>query len=82
MGKIIYWTEKTLYLTLGLFAVILFLELFKIWGAESNRYFMFMGDWESLIVIAVIVTGSTIILEKLWKWEVRQIFKPKKRRKR
>ena len=82
MGKIIYWTEKTLYLTLGLFAVILFLGLFKIWGAESNRYFMFMGDWESLIVIAVIVTGSTIILEKLWKWEVRQIFKPKKRRRK
>ena len=82
MGKIIYWTEKTVYLALGLFAVILFLGLFKIWGTEANRYFMFMGDLESLIVIAVIVTGSTIILGALWKWEVRQIFKPKNRRRR
>ena len=82
MGKIIYWTEKTLYLTLGLFAVILFLGLFKIWGTETNRYFLFTGDLESLIVVGVIVTGSTIILGTLWKWEVRQIFKPKKRRRR
>ena len=81
MGKIIYWAEKAIYLGVGIGVVLFVLGSLKIWGAEMNHYFMFTGDLESLIVIAVIVTGSTIVMEKLWKWEVHQIFKPKRRRK-
>ena len=82
MGKTLYWIEKAIYLTISFVAVILVLGFLKVWGLEQNTYFSFVGDIESLIVIAVVVTGATIVLEKLWKWEIHQIFKPRKSRRR
>ncbi|MCR4335399.1 MAG: hypothetical protein NUV57_02570 [archaeon] len=82
MGKVIYWIEKGLYVSIGLIVVVLLLGWLKLWSMDLNRYFMFVGDFESVIVLAVIVTGITIVMEKLWKWEIHQIFKPKMRRKR
>ena len=81
MGKIVYWVEKALFLGIGIGVVLFVLGSLKIWGAELNQYFMFTGDLESVIVITIIVTGATIIMEKLWKWEVHQIFKPKRGRR-
>lgn len=80
MGKTIYILEKILFLTVSFIAIIGILSYFKIWSVEQNKYFLFIGDWESLIVIFVIVTGTTFIMEKLWKWEVRQVFHKKRRR--
>ena len=81
MGKTIYWIEKTIYLAIGFIIVIVILGDLKIWSFDQNRYFFFVGDIESLIVIAIIVTGSTLVLEKLWKWEIHQIFNPRRRRR-
>lgn len=81
MGKTLYWIEKAIYLSIGFLAVIFILGFLKIWSLEKNNYFLFVGDLESLITIALIVTGATLVLEKLWKWEIRQIFKPRRRRR-
>jgi len=78
MGKLGYWIEKVLYLAIGLIIAISLLSWLKIWSYDMNRYFLFVEDWESVIVLLIIVTGITFILEKLWKWEVHQIFKPKR----
>ncbi|MFH1391469.1 MAG: hypothetical protein ABIH20_04125 [Candidatus Diapherotrites archaeon] len=81
MGKVSYWIEKILYLSIGLLVVVLLLGWLKIWSMDLNNYFLFVGDFESVLVLIVIVTGITFVLEKLWKWEIHQIFKPKRRRR-
>ena len=80
MNRTVYWIEKTIYLGVALIAAVFFLSLFKIWSIDQNRYFFFVGDWESILLVAVVTTGFTVILERLWKWEVREVFKPRKRR--
>ncbi len=82
MGNLLYWTEKALYLLIGGIVVLFVLSFLKIWGMEQNNYFLFVGDFESVLVILIIVTVATFVLEKLWKWEVRQIFKPHPERRR
>ncbi|HZX20712.1 MAG TPA: hypothetical protein VFF13_06920 [archaeon] len=86
MRKAFYWVEKAAYLIIGFTVTLLVLGFFKVWSFEKNNYFLFVGDYESVLVIAIVGFGATFILEKLWKWEVREIFNPKsinqRRRKR
>ncbi|HLC79777.1 MAG TPA: hypothetical protein VJG83_05155 [archaeon] len=77
MKNSFYWIEKAIYLAIGFAATIFFLYLFKIWGVEKNSYFLFVGDLESVIIVLATTFAIGLILEKLWKWEVRSIFKPR-----
>tara|TARA_Y100000310_G_scaffold344081_1_gene455009 strand:- start:944 stop:1189 length:246 start_codon:yes stop_codon:yes gene_type:complete len=81
MGKLLYWIEKILYVAIGLVVVVLLLSWLKIWSYDLNRYFLFVNDFESVLVLGIVVMGITFIMEKLWKWEIHQIFKPKRRRR-
>ncbi|MCR4368796.1 MAG: hypothetical protein NUV67_02720 [archaeon] len=76
MNRLVYWTEKSLFLIVGFLIVVYLLSVFKIWSSEQSRYFSFIGDWESVILLTVIVFVITFVMERLWKWEVREIFKP------
>ena len=78
MGKTFYWLEKLLYLTVSFIAVVFFLTVFKVWAFDRNHYFLFTGDLESVIIVLVVSTGVAMLLERLWKWEVREIFMPKR----
>ena len=86
MNTSFYWVEKAIYLAIGFAVTILILGFFKVWALDKNNYFLFVGDFESILVIALIGFAITFILEKLWKWEVREIFSHKdpyrRRRKR
>lgn len=81
MGNLGYWAEKAVYLTVGLGVTLWVLAGLKVWGMGLNNYFLLMGDFESLAIIALITFGATLILENLWKWLVRSIFKNNRRRK-
>ncbi len=78
---IAYWVEKIIYLSVGLVATVFFLTIFKVWGSEQQSYFFFIGDYQSLIVVIAVTMIVGFILEKLWKWEVHSIFKPRQRRR-
>jgi len=81
MGKTLFKIEKGIYLLISFIAVIFFLYLFKIWAYDWGRYFSFTGDLESWAVVIIVSTIIIFVLEKLWTWEVHQIFNPKRRRR-
>ena len=61
---------------------MLFLSIFKIWSFESNRYFLFVGDYGSAAIIMGVTFILGWVLEKLWKWEVHTLFWNKRIRRR
>ncbi|HIH10192.1 MAG TPA: hypothetical protein HA254_06015 [Candidatus Diapherotrites archaeon] len=77
MGRILYWTEKWAYIGIAAVAIIGFYILFKEWGDEKVNYFLFTGDLESAATVFLIICAVAFAFKKLWKWEIREIFRPK-----
>lgn len=76
------WLEKAVKLAIGFGATIFFVYIFKLWTADSQKFFLFTGRLDDLIVVLLVGFGATFILEKLWKWEVREVMKPERRQKK
>jgi hypothetical protein len=74
--------EKAVKLTLGFLISIFFILLFKLWVQKEQGYLFFVGDYGTIIIIFLITFGITFIIETLWKWEVREVLKPERRRPR
>lgn len=72
--------EKIIKLIIGFSLTITLLFLFKIWTMENQRFFLIAGRTEDLIVVLIIGLTITLLLEKLWKWEVKEITQTKKRK--
>ncbi|MEM4257313.1 MAG: hypothetical protein QXU92_02655 [Candidatus Diapherotrites archaeon] len=73
--------EKAVKLLIGFSLTITLLFLFKVWTIENQRFFLISGRTEDLIVVLIIGMTITLVLEKLWKWEVKELAKPKRRPK-
>lgn len=80
--SLLFWLEKAVKLAIGFLIAVFFLVLFKVWGQENQGYFLFVGDYGSVIVIVLVTFVVTFIIEALWKWEVREVLKPERRRPR
>ncbi len=70
----LFWAEKIFYAVLAFAAAFYFITLFKAWGQEKQGYFLFVGDFESAILVFAIALAVGFVLEKLLKWEIRKLF--------
>ncbi len=73
-----YWIEKILYITVAFAAIVFFLWIFKVWGNEQINYFLLAGDLQSLLIVLAVSTCIGMVFEKLWKWEVRAVFRKRR----
>ena len=77
MGKLAWWLEKSVYVTVAFAAVMLFLLLFDRWQTEKGNYFFFVGDYSTWLVVFIAGTAIAWLFKWLWKLEIRSIFKPR-----
>jgi uncharacterized membrane protein len=83
-----FWSKveffyKFLILFIAFVIVTYVLTWFRIWSADFTLFFFRTGKWEGIIIVSLIVAAVSMLLIKMWQFQVRLgTKKPKKRRRR
>ncbi|MBN2127284.1 MAG: hypothetical protein JW703_02720 [Candidatus Diapherotrites archaeon] len=71
------WIKLIVFVATIAFVLWFILQL-TLWAEPLKDYFSFMGDWETYILLFVLVLVVKFIFEKLLKWEAHAFFRRRK----